>query len=181
MSSAFRRNFLILWSDLLIALSAFWLARYFGDMPRWSAGAFGGCLGGAGRSVAQVAVRCIQEDTLCVSGNLRAGRTFGAVPLHPVPALRARLRIRLFIILATGIIIVLEWALYCAVRRLVYRNPFLRRASAGRCDGSGINTGIEHIGAIENRDDAAAEARARSGEPRSCSAGWWKAVRRFRR
>ena len=35
MSSAFRRNFLILWSDLLIALSAFWLARYFGDMPRW--------------------------------------------------------------------------------------------------------------------------------------------------
>ncbi len=96
MSSAFRRNFLILWSDLLIALSAFWLARYFGDMPRWYWLVLSAVVWGAGRSVAQVTVRCIQEDTLCVSGNLRAGRTFGAVPLHPVPALRARLRIRLF-------------------------------------------------------------------------------------
>ena len=140
MSSAFRRNFLILWSDLLIALSAFWLARYFGDMPRLVlAGAFGSCLGGAGRSVAQVAVRCIQEDTLCVSGNLRAGRTFGAVPLHPVPALRARLRIRLFHYSChrhhhcarMGVVL-------CRQTAGLPENPFLlRRASAGRCDGSG--------------------------------------------
>ena len=58
------------------------------------------------------------------------------------------------IILATGIIIVLEWALYSAVRRLVYRKiPFFyEEPLLDDVTEVGINTGIEHTELLENRD-----------------------------
>ena len=58
------------------------------------------------------------------------------------------------IILATGIIMVLEWALYCAVRRLVYRKiPFFyEEPLLDDVTEVGINTGIEHTELLENRD-----------------------------
>ena len=155
MSSAFRRNFLILWSDLLIALSAFWLARYFGDMPRWYwlvlSAVVWVVLGGVSRKLQFGAYKRIRYAFLGIFAlDVLSGLFLCTLYRHCVPGYEYDYSI----ILATGIIIVLEWALYCAVRRLVYRKiPFFyEEPLLDDVTEVGINTGIEHTELLENRD-----------------------------
>ena len=155
MSSAFRRNFLILWSDLLIALSAFWLARYFGDMPRWYwlvlSAVVWVVLGGVSRKLQFGAYKRIRYAFLGIFAlDVLSGLFLCTLYRHCVPGYEYDYSI----ILATGIIIVLEWALYCAVRRLVYRKIhfFYEEPLLDDVTAVGINTGIEHTELLENRD-----------------------------
>lgn len=155
MSSAFRRNFLILWSDLLIALSAFWLARYFGDMPRWYwlvlSAVVWVVLGGVSRKLQFGAYKRIRYAFLGIFAlDVLSGLFLCTLYRHCVPGYEYDYSI----ILATGIIIVLEWALYSAVRRLVYRKiPFFyEEPLLDDVTEVGINTGIEHTELLENRD-----------------------------
>ena len=113
MSSAFRRNFLILWSDLLIALSAFWLARYFGDMPRWYwlvlSAVVWVVLGGVSRKLQFGAYKRIRYAFLGIFAlDVLSGLFLCTLYRHCVPGYEYDYSI----ILATGIIIVLDWALY---------------------------------------------------------------------
>ena len=126
MSSVSRRKLLIIWFDLLIALSAFWLARYFGDMPRWYwlvlSAVIWVVLGGASRKLQFGAYKRIRYAFLGIFAlDILSGLFLYTLYRHCVPGYEYDYSI----ILATGIIMVLEWALYCAVRRLVYRKiPF---------------------------------------------------------
>ena len=155
MSSVSRRKLLIIWFDLLIALSAFWLARYFGDMPRWYwlvlSAVIWVVLGGASRKLQFGAYKRIRYAFLGIFAlDILSGLFLYTLYRHCVPGYEYDYSI----ILATGIIMVLEWALYCAVRRLVYRKiPFFyEEPLLDDVTEVGINTGIEHTELLENRD-----------------------------
>ena len=123
---ALRRKFIIIGADFLIALFAFWIARYFGDLPRW---------------YWLVLLAVIWVILGVVSGKLQFGSykkvrnaLLGIVVLDILSGLLLCLLFRYCvasyecdysILLATVIIIFLEWGLYGAVRKLVYRKiPF---------------------------------------------------------
>lgn len=155
MSSVSRRKLLIIWFDLLIALSAFWLARYFGDMPRWYwlvlSAVIWAVLGGVSRKLQFGAYKRIRYAFLGIfTLDILSGLFLYTLYRHCVPGYEYDYSI----ILATGIIMVLEWALYCAVRRLVYRKiPFFyEEPLLDDVTEVGINTGIEHTELLENRD-----------------------------
>lgn len=120
------REIRILVYDFLIALFAFWLSRYLGDLPRWY----------------YLVISALFWVTIgTVSGKLRFGSykrvRFAVLGIFVVNVLSAGLLYLYYhfipgyeynrhsIAVVIGVITVLEWGLYYAVRRFVYRKiPF---------------------------------------------------------
>lgn len=126
MSSTFRREILIIFFDLLISLFSFWLARYFGDLPRWYwlvlSAVLWVILGVVSRKLQFGAYKRVRYALLGILVlDILSGLFLYALYRRFVPGYEYDYSI----ILATGIIIVLEWGLYYSVRKLVYRKiPF---------------------------------------------------------
>lgn len=126
MASSFRRETVIILADLLISLFAFWVARYFGDLPRWYwlvlAAGIWVLLGGVSGKLQFGAYKRIRYALLGIGMlDILSGLFLYFLYRYYVPGYAYDHSI----LLATGLIIVLEWGLYYAVRKLVYRKiPF---------------------------------------------------------
>lgn len=126
MNKKLRRWLILTGCDLLIALFAFWLARYFGDLPRWYWLVLSAILWVVfGVITHKLQFGSYKRVRYALMGILVAG-LFSGVLIH--------FFFRYFIpgyeydhsiLLATILIVMLEWGLYYAFRRLVYRKiPF---------------------------------------------------------
>ena len=144
--STFRRHTVIIFLDLFISLFSFWLARYFGDLPRWYwlvlSAVIWVALGIVSRKLQFGSYKRIRY---AVSGifalDILSGLFLYTLYRHCVPGYEYDNSI----ILATGIIIVLEWGLYYSVRKLVYRKIpyFYEEPLLDDVTEVGINTGME--------------------------------------
>lgn len=153
--STFRRHTVIVFLDLLISLFSFWLARYFGDLPRWYwlvlSAVIWVALGIASRKLQFGSYKRIRY---AVSGifalDILSGLFLYILYRHCVPGYEYDNSI----ILATGIIIVLEWGLYYSVRKLVYRKIpyFYEEPLLDDVTEVGINTGTEQADLLKNAD-----------------------------
>lgn len=122
MHFSFRRESGILCLDLLIALFAFWLARYFGTLPRWYwlvlSAVVWVILGGVSRKLQFDSYKRIRYALLGVfTLNVFSGLSIYFLYRHFVPGYEADHSI----LVATGIITLLEWSLYGLLRTFVYR------------------------------------------------------------
>ena len=122
MTKVSRGNLLIILFDLLFSFFSFWLARYFGDLPRW---------------YWLVLSAFIWSIIGVLSGKLRFGDykrvRYALLGLTSVDVLSGALLYICYrnfvpgyeydssILLASGLILVLECMLYYSIRRLVYR------------------------------------------------------------
>lgn len=108
--------------DFLLSLFAFWLARYFGDLPRWYwlvlSAVLWVIIGGVSRKLQFGSYKRIRY---ALSGilvlDVFSGMFLYLLYRHFVPGYEYDFSI----ILATGILLLSEWALYFALRTLVYR------------------------------------------------------------
>lgn len=122
----FRREMIIIIFDLLISLFAFWFARYFGDLPRWYwlvlSAVVWVLLGGLSRKLQFDSYKRIRYALLGIlMMDVFSGAFLYYFYRHFIPGYEYDYSI----LLATGIIILLEWALYYSIRQLVYRKiPF---------------------------------------------------------
>ena len=122
MKSFSRREVVIALCDFLIALFAFWFARYFGDLPRWYwlvMSAFLWVIFG-------VITRKLQFDSYkriryALSGIFLQGVLSGLFLFLLYRRCVPGYEFDHSILLATGIIVLLEWGLYGLLRKLVYR------------------------------------------------------------
>lgn len=122
MSSTLRREIILFFFDFLISLFAFWVARYFGDLPRWYwlvlSAVIWVLLGGLSRKLQFGAFKRVRY---ALSGilvlDVLSGLFLYYLYRHCVPGYEYDHSI----LLATGIIVLLEWGLYLSVRNLVYR------------------------------------------------------------
>ncbi len=122
MSKSFRSSAVIILLDLLIALFSFWISRYFGDLPRWYWLVLS--------SVIWVAIGLL-SNKLRFSQYKRLRYLFGGLfVINIVTGGLIFLSFRSFIpdyyydysiLLATGLIFVLECILYYCLRVFVYR------------------------------------------------------------
>ncbi len=122
MSKSFRSSALIVFWDLLIALFSFWISRYFGDLPRWYWLVLS--------AVVWVAVG-LMTNKLRFSQYKRLRFLFGGLLIVDVTTggllfLFYRHFIEDYsydysILLATGLIYILECVLYYVLRLFVYR------------------------------------------------------------
>ncbi|MFI3297217.1 MAG: sugar transferase [bacterium] len=122
MSNIFRSNIVILIFDLLIALFAFWISRYFGDLPRWYwllvSAVVWVAVGLITRKlyfseykrIRTVLIGLLVVDTLCGFLMFTAYRLW--VPSYEYDY---------SILLASSLIFVLECVLYYFIRLFVYR------------------------------------------------------------
>ena len=122
MHFSFRRESGILCLDLLIALFAFWLARYFGTLPRWYwlvlSAVVWVILGGVSRKLQFDSYKRIRYALLGVfTLNVFSGLFIYFLYRHFVLGYEADHSI----LVATGIITLLEWSLYGLLRTFVYR------------------------------------------------------------
>lgn len=155
MSSTFRREILIIFFDLLISLFSFWLARYFGDLPRWYwlvlSAVLWVILGVASRKLQFGAYKRVRYALLGILVlDILSGLFLYALYRRFVPGYEYDYSI----ILATGIIIVLEWGLYYSVRKLVYRKiPFFyEEPLLDDVTEVGINAVTEQAELLKNTD-----------------------------
>lgn len=126
MTSAVRREIFIIVSDLFISLFAFWLARYFGDLPRWYwlvlSAVIWVILGGVSRKLQFGSYKRLRYAFI---GIFLLGIVSGVFLYFLYKYCVPGYEYDYSILLATGLIIVLEWGLYYSIRRLVYRKiPF---------------------------------------------------------
>ncbi len=122
MSSYFRREIVIILFDFLISLFAFWLARYFGELPRWYwlvlSAVIWVLLGGVSRKLQFGSYKRVRYALLGILVlDVFSGLFLYFLYRHWVPGYEYDHSI----ILATGIIVLLEWGLYYSIRNLVYR------------------------------------------------------------
>lgn len=122
MTSLFRRVMTIILFDLFISLFAFWFARYFGDLPRWYwlvlSAVIWVAVGVVTRKLQFGSYKRIRTALLGILiVNLATGIALDALYGYFVPGYAYDHSI----LLATGIITVLEWGLYFLLRGLVYR------------------------------------------------------------
>lgn len=121
-----RREIVIVFIDLIISLFAFWLARYFGDLPRWYwlvlSAVIWVLLGGMSRKLQFDSYKRVRYAFIGIFLiGIASGVFLYLFYKHCVPGYEYDYSI----LLATGLIIVLEWGLYYSIRRLVYRKiPF---------------------------------------------------------
>lgn len=117
-----RESLIIILSDLLLSLFSFWLARYFGDLPRWY------------WLVLSAVLWC---GIGIVSGKLRFGdykrvryALLGIASVDVLSGALLYIGYKYFvpgyeydssILLASGLILLLECMLYYSIRRLIYR------------------------------------------------------------
>lgn len=155
MSSTFRREILIIFFDLLISLFSFWLARYFGDLPRWYwlvlSAVLWVILGVVSRKLQFGAYKRVRYALLGILVlDILSGLFLYALYRRFVPGYEYDYSI----ILATGIIIVLEWGLYYSVRKLVYRKiPFFyEEPLLDDVTEVGINAVTEQAELLKNSD-----------------------------
>lgn len=155
MSSTFRREILIIFFDLLISLFSFWLARYFGDLPRWYwlvlSAVIWVALGMLSRKLQFGAYKRVRYALLGILAlDVLSGLFLYALYRHCVPGYEYDYSI----ILATGIIILLEWGLYYSVRKLVYRKIpyFYEEPLLDDVTEVGINTVTEQAELLKNDD-----------------------------
>lgn len=155
MSSTFRREILIIFFDLLISLFSFWLARYFGDLPRWYwlvlSAVIWVALGMLSRKLQFGAYKRVRYALLGILAlDVLSGLFLYALYRHCVPGYEYDYSI----ILATGIIILLEWGLYYSVRKLVYRKIpyFYEEPLLDDVTEVGINTVTEQAELLKNAD-----------------------------
>lgn len=126
MTSGLRRRFFIVLSDLLIALFAFWLARYFGDLPRWYwlvlSAVCWVLFGSVTRKLQFGLYKRIRTALFGIAViNVLTGVLLNGFYREFVPGYESDYSI----LLATALITVLEWLLYFTFRRFVYRKiPF---------------------------------------------------------
>lgn len=122
MSSYFRREIVIILFDFLISLFVFWLARYFGELPRWYwlvlSAVIWVLLGGVSRKLQFGSYKRVRYALLGILVlDVFSGLFLYFLYRHWVPGYEYDHSI----ILATGIIVLLEWGLYYSIRNLVYR------------------------------------------------------------
>ncbi len=148
MQSLLRRKIIIIALDLLIALFAFWISRYFGDLPRWYWLVLS--------SVVWVVIGLI-TNKLQFSKYKRVGYLFSA--LFIVDAATGALLFLSYrhfiadyyydysILLATGLIFILECLLYYGLRVFVYQKiPYLYEEAT-------IDESVEPIKVIKGEED----------------------------
>jgi lipopolysaccharide/colanic/teichoic acid biosynthesis glycosyltransferase len=126
MPSPIRRKLVIILLDLLIALFAFWFARYFGHLPKWYWLVLSAVLWVVvGHVSGKLRFDSYKRRRYAFLGILIMGILTGVSLYFFYKACIPDYAYDYSILLATGIIILLEWALYCSIRRLVYRKiPF---------------------------------------------------------
>jgi lipopolysaccharide/colanic/teichoic acid biosynthesis glycosyltransferase len=126
MSSPTRRERIIILLDLVIALFAFWFARYFGHLPKWYWLVLSAVLwvvvGGISGKLRFDSYKRMRYALLGVfildvlTGSFLYFFYKSCVPGYAYDY---------SILLATGMIILLEWGLYGSIRKFVYRKiPF---------------------------------------------------------
>lgn len=122
MASEVRRRFVIILSDLLIALFAFWISRYFGDLPRWYwlvlSAVIWVLIGIATRKIQFGSYRRIRT---ALSGILIVNVITGVLLNWAYRQLVPGYAYDHSILLATAIITVFEWTMYFVLRAFVYR------------------------------------------------------------
>lgn len=155
MTSFFRREFVIILFDLFISLFAFWLACYFGDLPRWYWLVFSAViwviLGGVSRKLQFGSYKRLRYALLGIfSLDILSGMFLYLLYRYCVLGYEYDYSI----LLATGIIIVLEWGLYVSIRRLVYRKIpyFYEEPPLSGVTENGINTTIRPTDEIRSED-----------------------------
>lgn len=126
MTSVVRREIFIIVSDLFISLFAFWFARYFGDLPRWYwlvlSAVIWVILGDLSRKLQFGSYKRLRYALM---GILLIGMVSGVLLYYLYKYCVPGYEYDYSILLATGLIIVMEWGLYYSIRRLVYRKiPF---------------------------------------------------------
>lgn len=138
-----RERAVILLYDLAVSLFSFWIARYFGHLPRWYWLVLSAVLWvGIGFVSGKLEFRSYKRVRYALLGIFTVGLLSGGI-LHIlytkfVPDYESDLSI----LLAAGFIILFEWALYCAFRSLIYRKiPFFyEEPSLETVSEVGINT-----------------------------------------
>ena len=121
-SNSGRRTIIIILFDLIISLFAFWFARYFGSLPRWYwlvlSAVIWVIIGITSGKLQFGAYKKVRHAMLglCTVGIL-SGVFIYVLYRYFVPGYEYDYSI----LLAAGIIIVLEWVLYYLFRKLVYR------------------------------------------------------------
>lgn len=155
MASLFHREIVIILFDLFIALFAFWLARYFGDLPRWYwlllSAVIWVVLGGVSRKLQFGSYKRLRCALLGIfSLDIISGTFLYFTYRYFVPGYEYDFSI----LLATGIIIVLEWGLYYSIRRLVYRKIpyFYEESSWSEATENGIKAIIKPPDEIRSED-----------------------------
>ncbi len=155
MTNRRRESLLIIFLDLLLSLFSFWLVRYFGGLPRWY------------WLVLSAIIWCIIG---IVSGKLRFGDykqvRYALLGITSVDALSGVLLFvgyKTFvpgyaydrsILLASGLILILECLLYYFIRRLIYRRIpyFYEEPSLGGVSENGLHPTLELSKEIWNED-----------------------------
>lgn len=155
MTSFFRREIIIVLFDLFISLFAFWLARYFGDLPRWYwlvlSAVIWVILGSVSRKLQFGSYKRLRYALLGIfSLDVLSGIFLYFLYRYCVPGYEYDYSI----LLATGIIIILEWGLYYSIRRLVYRKIpyFYEEPSLDEVTENGLNTAIKPTDEIRSED-----------------------------
>lgn len=155
MSSFRRREIVIILFDLLISLFAFWFARYFGGLPKWywlvlSAviWVFIGCIS---RKLQFGSYKRVRYALLGIFAlDILSGTFLYFLYTNFIPGYKYDYSI----LLATGIIIILEWAMYLSIRRFVYRKiPFFyEEPSLDYATETGLNSTNQPLQNIPNKD-----------------------------
>jgi len=152
-----RRIIIIIWLDFFIALFAFWFARYFGDLPRWYwlvlSAAIWVILGVFSR---KLQFRSYKKVRNALGGIFILDILSGIFLYFFYRYCIAGYEYDHSILLATCIIILLEWSLYSVIWRLIYRKiPYFYEeptleglTEVGLNDKSGF-IGVEMNGDIE--------------------------------
>lgn len=155
MSSDLRGKIVIIWFDFFIALFAFWFARYFGGLPRWYwlvlSAVIWVILGVVSRKLQFGSYKRIQYALLGIFVlDILTGLLLYIFYHYCV----AGYEYDHSILLATSIIILLEWGLYGAIRRLVYRKIpyFYEEPSLDGLTEVGLNDQSDLIEDAKNED-----------------------------
>lgn len=154
MTRTTRRAIVIILIDLIISLFAFWLARHFGILPKWywlvlSAVIWVTCSYVSGK----LRFGHYKRIKYALAGiaiiNIITGLFIFYLYRHLVPEYRYDYSI----LLAVGVITLLEWVLYYATRRIVYiKIPFFYEEPSFNITEYGFNGGAKIDDDFENGD-----------------------------
>lgn len=122
MSKSYRRGVVIIILDLLIALFAFWISRYFGDLPRWYWLVLSGVIWvGIGLVTNKLYFSQYKRLRYVFGGLFVIDIITGGLLFMSYRYFIADYHYDYSILLATGIIYILECVLYYCLRLFVYR------------------------------------------------------------
>lgn len=150
-----RREVVIILFDLLISLFAFWFARYFGEMPRWYYLVLSAVLWVAISYISgklkfhdYKRIRYALIGILTINSLIGASFFFSYLYTTPGHGYDHS------ILLASGIITLLEWILYYSVRKFVYQKiPFFyEEPTLEYLTLLGVNGGATVSTEIANKD-----------------------------